>query len=1245
MKARWLCVSLAALAASQAAAQPATISPDAGNVPAPGVRAGMIPDGLQPHAAPAPVPTQITPDTGALGLGTSATRAGNVTTIDGGTRAGNNLFHSFSRFDLGQGDFARWVHSAGDPASIRNVVNRVTGGDPSDIFGTIDSTGLPNANFFFINPAGIVFGDGARIDVPASAHFSTAAALRFADGSSFTVTTPGGSSFSVANVAGFGFLGGQGDVAMHGGRGMSFTGTRLSLTGRNVTMLDSQIAADGFALAAVGGGSVEISLAAPRTITGNGRLLIADSVLRSSGADGILLSGGIIDLTNAGIGTAFAPGRFDGVGGPIDINGRIVTILNSLISASTSGPEPAGEIRIAGQNITIAGGSMIQSETDRGSTGEAGAIRINGDAIDILDGSRISSSTLTAAQSGAIFVNGRAVRIMDGSVLASDVRPGTTGSAGSIQILGSTLTMENGATLSSVSEGFGQAGLINIFVDSAIRLTRSNIISEARGQSSGAGIVSLNASSIMLDNAVISTTTNTSGDAGVVGISTDDMELRDRSVILSISAPGAAGNAGQVSIQRRGETGGRLLLTGGSAIRSDTNGPGNAGGISIGMDRVSLIEGGAISSDSGLSCANVGCGPLGRAGDIDITGVSLTMLDTDPFDGLETVISSDSIGGTGAGTIRLTLSGDLDSVGFGQVSSDTIGGNAGAGAGGDVVINAENVRFSGSRSGISSGTFGPGQGGSVTINARNQIVLADEAAILSQSGDGRVAGNAPPGQGSSGSITLNARDILITSGGTISASTFTDGKAGAVTIRAGSLRMINQALLGSFSQGQGEGGLVDIDVGELIMVGAASIDTGTGLNCDICGFGGDAGDIMLRAGRLEMRGIQLDEFSFGTPRISSDTSSQGNAGNLTLVISGALVMDAAQISSATSLTGNAGTINLTAGSIAMDNGAVISTEADPIEDPLSRGNAGEIIITSTGTVRLSSGSQIVSNTFSAGSAGEITLRTPGLLLLQGGRISSGSDFGATGASGTIRIGAGTLLLDTVASIETISRNARPAGTIIVDAGDVRVSGEFARIASTNEAEVAGDAGAVTISATNISVTDGARITTSANLGAAGDINLNMPSNGLLVIASRSDPGTISTSSGPGTGGRITVSNPLAIISDGGSILALGQQGGANVLLDAQFLIRSADRLNRIDVNGDFLLAAAAYDVSAGTVNRDLSVIDASGVLRGQCAAARATGEVSQLVVRPVGPYGSRPLSSRPDPARLLSAAELQETCS
>src|SRR5687768_7294817 len=95
-------------------------------------------------------------------LGTSVSNAGNAFTISGGTTAGTNLFHSFGAFSVPSGGSATF----NGPQSTTNVISRVTGGAPSSIDGRISSRGaMPNANFFLLNPAGVMFGAGASIDV------------------------------------------------------------------------------------------------------------------------------------------------------------------------------------------------------------------------------------------------------------------------------------------------------------------------------------------------------------------------------------------------------------------------------------------------------------------------------------------------------------------------------------------------------------------------------------------------------------------------------------------------------------------------------------------------------------------------------------------------------------------------------------------------------------------------------------------------------------------------------------------------------------------------------------------------------------------------------------------------------------------------------------------------------------------------------------------------------------------------
>jgi filamentous hemagglutinin family protein len=62
--------------------------------------------------------------------------------------------------------------------NIRNILARVVGGDASLINGLIQVTG-GNSNLFLMNPAGIVFGSSATLNVPASFTATTATGIGF----------------------------------------------------------------------------------------------------------------------------------------------------------------------------------------------------------------------------------------------------------------------------------------------------------------------------------------------------------------------------------------------------------------------------------------------------------------------------------------------------------------------------------------------------------------------------------------------------------------------------------------------------------------------------------------------------------------------------------------------------------------------------------------------------------------------------------------------------------------------------------------------------------------------------------------------------------------------------------------------------------------------------------------------------------------------------------------------------------
>ena len=120
---------------------------------------------------------------------------------DAGKQAGGNLFHSFSSFDLNKTESATFT----GPASVQNILARVTGGSASSIDGTIRSQ-ISGANLFLINPAGVMFGPNAKLDVSGAFTVSTADYVKLSDGEKFNAKLGGNDVLTSAPVSAFGFL-------------------------------------------------------------------------------------------------------------------------------------------------------------------------------------------------------------------------------------------------------------------------------------------------------------------------------------------------------------------------------------------------------------------------------------------------------------------------------------------------------------------------------------------------------------------------------------------------------------------------------------------------------------------------------------------------------------------------------------------------------------------------------------------------------------------------------------------------------------------------------------------------------------------------------------------------------------------------------------------------------------------------------------------------------------------------------
>jgi len=136
------------------------------------------------------------------GVGTVVNRGGNQFDITGGTRAGANLFHSLLKFGLSEQQIAHFLSQP----SIRNILTRVTGGETSVINGLIKVSG-GNSNLYLMNPAGIVFGAGARLDIPGSFQATTANAIKVGDGWFGMNTSPSELMRLTGEPGGFAFSG------------------------------------------------------------------------------------------------------------------------------------------------------------------------------------------------------------------------------------------------------------------------------------------------------------------------------------------------------------------------------------------------------------------------------------------------------------------------------------------------------------------------------------------------------------------------------------------------------------------------------------------------------------------------------------------------------------------------------------------------------------------------------------------------------------------------------------------------------------------------------------------------------------------------------------------------------------------------------------------------------------------------------------------------------------------------------
>lgn len=257
-----------------------------------GLLAFLLTVGYAASPASAQTTNIVATPPGPGGLGTSLGTSGNTTNITGGTRPGGgpNLFHSFNQFSVGTGDVAAFVN----PGGVSNVISRVIGGSPSNINGTVQAL---NSNLYFINPAGIVFGPAAHLNVSGSAYFSSAQQLRLGDGGVFTANTgllALDSTLSVGTPIAFGFLGQgpYGSIVLTSSSTVLQTGAVLGLMGGGIQINGSKITAQRVILgstSSAGEMSTQPFVSNPFSgASGNGQVQALPGTLIVAGGGGVI---------------------------------------------------------------------------------------------------------------------------------------------------------------------------------------------------------------------------------------------------------------------------------------------------------------------------------------------------------------------------------------------------------------------------------------------------------------------------------------------------------------------------------------------------------------------------------------------------------------------------------------------------------------------------------------------------------------------------------------------------------------------------------------------------------------------------------------------------------------------------------------------------------------------------------------------------------------------------------------------
>ena len=398
---------------------------------------------------------------------------------------------------------------------------------------------------------------------------------------------------------------------------------------------------------------------------------------------------------------------------------------------------------------------------------------------------------------------------------------------GDIGITSQKINIEQSRLSAGIFEGFGsassQAGNITLNATDLVHIIDSEIANNIPFNATGrAGNIIIAANRLeVLDGSSLSTLTNGSGDAGNILITVDDDVLlagrgpygEFTTISSEVDAVGE-GNGGNVEIitsvlESRDE----------AQLLSGTAGSGNAGNVVINAsERVTFSTeiGDSLSIISTVSTTGNGSG-----GDISITTPVLELLDG-------VLIFSDTVGNGNAGNItltateRITVRGAITDISGEQGGISSSVGFSGVGEGGSIDITTPVLEIQNSAQiGVDAG--GNGNAGDIEIEASDRISI-NNASIRAAS-----VFNEPSfiRRGTAGDISITTSTLEMENGAQIQVDTELDDGAGSIDIEARERVSLSGASISAISISDSEGGDIAIDTPVLSLTNRSALSAET----------------------------------------------------------------------------------------------------------------------------------------------------------------------------------------------------------------------------------------------------------------------------------------------------------------------------------------------------------------------------------------------------------------------------------